>query len=86
MEKTEMECNRKSAVPPFLLGIGTGVALALLLAPRTGTATRKLIGRKAQDGGKWAEDKADTAKKWVLTQGVGLRERVKDGADAIVGS
>lgn len=81
-----MNDNRGSVLPLFLAGLGAGVALTLLLAPRTGTAARKLIGRRARLGEAWVEDKAHAAKKWVLTQGADLRDRVKDVTEAIVRS
>ena len=82
-----MNCNnRASTLPLFLAGLGTGVALTLLLAPMSGAATRKLIRRRVQDGGGWVKDKAEAAGDYVVTQGEGLRDRVKDAADAITRS
>jgi len=34
----------------FLVGVGVGGAVALLLAPKTGEQTRKLIAKKAEQG------------------------------------
>jgi gas vesicle protein len=81
-----MNTNRSVALPFYLAGLGTGVAVALLFAPRTGTATRKLIGRKVRNSEEWVEDQAGAAKKWVLTQGAGLRDRVSDVAEVITRS
>jgi len=34
----------------FVAGVGVGTVVALLLAPKTGEETRKLIARKAEEG------------------------------------
>lgn len=82
-DRVEMNGDRSSAIPFFLTGLGTGIALTLLLAPLTGAATRNLIARKVKDGEKWIKDKADTAKEYVLTHGAGLRDGVKEVVDVI---
>lgn len=79
-----MNGNRNLAVPFFLTGLGTGVALTLLFAPLSGAATRRLIGRKVKDGEDWMKDKAASAEDYVLTQAAGLRDRVKEAAEVIV--
>ena len=48
MEETEMAGNRGSALLIFLTGLGAGIAVTALLAPRSGAATRRLIGRKVE--------------------------------------
>ncbi|MEX2260360.1 MAG: YtxH domain-containing protein [Bryobacteraceae bacterium] len=83
MEKVEMNGNRSSALRCFLTGLGTGIGLTLLLAPLTGAATRRLIGRKVKDGEGWVKDKAAAAEDYVLTHGAGLRDRVKEVAEVI---
>jgi len=83
MEKVAMNGNRSSALPFFLTGLGTGVALTLLLAPRNGAATRNLIGRKVKEGEDWMKDKAGAAEDYVLTQGEGLRAGAKKVAEVI---
>jgi gas vesicle protein len=83
MEKTEMNFNSGSAVLIFLTGMGAGIALAGLLTPRSGAATRRLIGRKVDEGTDWMKHKAAEAQDYVKTQGEELRDRVKDVADVI---
>jgi hypothetical protein len=51
MEKVEMNGNRGCGLLFFLTGLGAGIALTVLLAPRSGAATRRLIGRKVEEGG-----------------------------------
>jgi len=43
-------CSVGTAIGCFLVGLGVGGAVALLLAPRTGQQTRKLIAKKAGEG------------------------------------
>jgi len=83
MEKFEMSCNRNSALITFLTGLGAGIALTVLLAPRSGAATRRLIGRKVEEGKDWMKDQATAAEDYVKGQGEQLRDRVKDVAEVI---
>lgn len=78
-----MNGYRDSALPLFLTGLGTGIALTLLFAPLSGAATRSLISRKAKDGEGWVKDKAAAAEDYILTRGAGLRDRVKEVAEVI---
>ena len=78
-----MNGNRCSALPFFLTGLGTGIALTLLLAPLSGAATRRLIGRKVEDGEDWMTGRDAAAKDYVLTRGAELRDRVKEAAEAV---
>jgi gas vesicle protein len=43
-------CGIGEKVGFFVAGAGIGALLALLLAPKTGEQTRKLIARKAEEG------------------------------------
>lgn len=83
MEKTECNIGLSSSLMIFLGGVGAGVALAGLLTPRSGAATRRIIGRKVEDGTEWVKEKAATAEEFVRTQAGELRGRVKDVASAI---
>ena len=51
----------------FVAGVGVGTVVALLLAPRTGEQTRKLIARKAEEG-----------KEFVASKGKQLREQAEE--------
>ena len=83
MEKAGMTCNRGSALLLFLAGLGAGIAVTALLAPRSGAATRRLIGRKVEEGKDWVKDKAASAQDYVKGQGEELRDRVKEVAQVI---
>jgi hypothetical protein len=82
MEKVDMNGYRGSALL-FLTGLGAGIALTVLLAPRSGAATRRLIGRKVEDGEDWMKDKAVAAQDYVRGHGEELRDRVKEVAKVI---
>ncbi len=83
MEKVNMNGNRTSGIQLFLTGLGTGIALTLLLAPLSGAATRRLIGRKVREGEDWMKDTATTAREYVQTRGAGLREGIKEAAEVL---
>jgi len=67
----------------FLTGLGAGVALAVLLAPRSGAATRRLIRCKVEEGEDWMKDKAAAAQDYVKGHVEELRDRVKEVAEVI---
>jgi hypothetical protein len=82
MEKS-MNGNRVP-LTAFLAGLGAGIALATLLAPRSGIATRRLIGRKVEKGEDWIKDKAVAAQDCIRSQSEDLRDRAK-GLTAALG-
>ena len=69
----------------FLAGGITGAAVALLLAPRSGKATREIMGRKLND----AADSARELKDRAIRRGQEIREeatyRVEGAASALAG-
>lgn len=82
MENSEMNGNRGTALLSFVTGLGAGIALTVLFAPRSGAATRRLIGRKVEEGQGWMTDKAAAAQSYVRERGEDLRGRVKEVAEA----
>ena len=83
MERFETNGSRSLALPLLLAGLGTGVALALLLAPMSGPATRSLIGRKAKEGEEWLRDTAAAAEESLAAQAADLQHRAKEVAEVI---
>jgi gas vesicle protein len=85
MEKVETNGNRAYSLPLsfFLAGLGTGIAVAALLAPHSGPETRRLIGSKVEEGEDWVKSKAAAAQGYVSSHGVALGDRVKEVAEVI---
>lgn len=75
--------NRDTALLSFVAGLGAGIALTVLFAPRSGAATRRLIGRKVEEGQDWMTDKAGAAQDYLRDTGEELRGRVKEVAEVI---
>lgn len=71
----------------FLLGLGVGVAVGVLFAPKSGTETRQLLKSKAEDGkeyinrrsGEWKESASE-----LLDKGKQAVVRQKDQVVAAV--
>ena len=82
MEKVE-NGTRASAPLSFLAGLGAGIAVAILLAPRSGAATRRLLGRKVEKGEDWVKDKATAAREYVKGCAEELSDRAKEVAEVI---
>ena len=59
----------KNGLSSFLLGLGVGVAIGMLFAPKSGEETRELIKNKAGEGGEYLKQRSselkDTASGWV---------------------
>jgi gas vesicle protein len=50
--------KHSGSVGSFLIGLGVGAAVALLLAPQPGVETRRLVARRARTAGDAARDRA----------------------------
>jgi gas vesicle protein len=83
MQKVGMSCKTGSGALFFLTGVGTGIAVAALLAPRSGAATRRLIGRKVEEGEDWVKEKAAVAQDYVSSRGEKLGNRIREVAEVI---
>ena len=59
----------RNGVSSFLLGLGVGVAIGMLFAPKSGQETRQLIREKAGEGGEYLKQRGaeikETAAGWV---------------------
>ena len=83
IEKDTENGSCTSAVPFFLTGLGTGIALALLFAPQSGVVTRGLIGRKCKESSEWVTETAGAAEEYVVAKGTEIRDRAKEVAEVV---
>jgi gas vesicle protein len=83
MERSETCCKPGSTALFFMTGLATGIALAVLLAPRSGAATRRLISRRVEEGEDWVKEKKAVARDYISSQGEKLADRIKDAAEVI---
>ena len=83
MEKIEANGNMVWVlpIPFFLAGLGVGAVLTALFTPRSGAATRRLIGRTVHEGEDWMKSTASAAQDFVKSQGADLRDRAKEVAE-----
>jgi gas vesicle protein len=83
MRKADTRFRSGSPSLYFLTGIGAGIALAVVLAPRSGSSTRRLIARKLEEGEDWMKEKAAAAQDYVSSRGERLGDRIKEAAEAV---
>ena len=65
----------------FIVGLGVGVAVGMLMAPRSGEETRKILREKADEGKDFLRSKADESKEYIRQRGSELRESASDLVD-----
>jgi gas vesicle protein len=70
-----------SGITHFIVGLGLGVAVGLLLAPRSGEETRQYLRDRAGEGKDYLRTKADESKEYVRRRGTELRESASDLID-----
>jgi gas vesicle protein len=86
-------CGIAAKVGFFVAGVGIGALLALLLAPKTGEQTRKLIAKKVEEGKDYvasrgrefrgqAEELVEKGKERVTKQKERLAEVLETGKEA----
>lgn len=63
-------CGIATKIGYFAAGLGIGTAVALLFAPHSGKATRRLLADRAEEG-----------KDYVALKGRGLRRQAEDFVD-----
>jgi gas vesicle protein len=73
----------------FVVGLGVGVGIGMLFAPKSGQETRQIIKTKAEDGSDYIKQRGselkDTAAGWVDRgrEGVGRqKETLSDAGEA----
>ena len=74
--------KQSAGVTPFLLGLAIGVGAALLIAPRSGAATRRDIRRRAHRVRRAAEDAVTDVTDRVTDTFDDARRRVEEKIDS----
>lgn len=72
----------ESSVGTLLLGVAIGVGIALLLAPRSGVDTRRMIGSRARRAGQRVRNVATDVADNVTSQVNEVRDRVTERVGA----
>ena len=75
------KCSLSTGVGYFLAGVGVGTVVALLVAPKTGEQTRRLIAKKAGEGKDYVTSKGREIKEQaedLVEKGKGLVTRQKE--------
>jgi gas vesicle protein len=70
----------------FLVGAATGISLALLLAPQSGGATRKMMRGKLSDSADYARERKDRLVRRSRKVQEEARRRVGGAVAALAGS
>lgn len=83
MEEPRKSNGVHSCSPFFIAGLIAGAGLALLLAPRSGLATRRAIGRRAGEGSDLLKAGASAARDYIGSCGTDLRDMVQGGSGPV---
>jgi gas vesicle protein len=78
-----MKGNNNLELPCFMLGLGAGVALTLMCAPRSGDEIRRRIVRKIKDGEDWVKEQAAAAQESVTSRAGNIRDKAREVAEVI---
>lgn len=62
----------------FIVGMGIGVAVGLLVAPRSGEETRRILREKADEGTDYVRGRAEEGREYVRRRGEELRNQAGD--------
>jgi gas vesicle protein len=73
--------EQNSGITYFVVGLGIGVAVGLLMAPRSGEETRQFLRTKADEGTDYLRSKADEGKEFVRRRGTEIRDSASDLID-----
>lgn len=65
----------------FFLGLGLGVAVGVLFAPKAGTETRELLRSKANEGTDFLRAKANESTEFVKRRTDEFRDQAADALD-----
>jgi gas vesicle protein len=73
--------NYAGEVALFLTGVGTGLAVGMLFAPRSGKENRRLIREKAQEGKDLLKNSVDQGQEYIKRRGADLVDQANEQID-----
>jgi len=73
--------ERNGGLSYFIVGLGVGVAVGMLMAPKSGEETRQILKAKADEGKDYLRARADESREFVRKRGDELRESAADLID-----
>jgi gas vesicle protein len=77
----------KNGLSSFLMGLGVGVAVGMLFAPKSGQETRDLLKNKAGEGTDYLKQRGDefrqSASEWVDKGKDAIRSQRENVSDAV---
>jgi gas vesicle protein len=84
---TVEDCMDKNGLSSFLMGLGVGVAIGMLFAPKSGQETRELIKNKAGEGTDYMKQRGtefrQSATEWVDKGKDAIRSQKENLSDAM---
>jgi len=73
--------EQNSGIGYFIVGMGIGVAVGMLMAPRSGEETRQILRVKADEGKDFLRNKTDESKEYMRRRSSELRDSAADLID-----
>lgn len=77
----------KNGLSSFLLGLGVGVGIGMLFAPKSGSETREILKKKADEGSEFLKQRSSefkqTAAEWVDKGKDAMNRQRENLADAM---
>jgi gas vesicle protein len=73
--------EQNNGISYFIVGLGVGVAVGMLMAPRSGDETRQILRAKADESTEFLRAKADEGRDYVRRRSSDLRDSASDLVD-----
>jgi gas vesicle protein len=71
----------KNGLSSFLLGLGVGVAIGMLFAPKSGQETREVIKNKTGEGAEFLKQKTGESADFLKQRGTEFRQSAAEWVD-----
>jgi gas vesicle protein len=81
MKEELIMAEQNNGLACFVVGLGVGVAVGMLLAPKSGEETRQLLKAKADESKDFLKSKADESREYVRRRSTEVRESASDLID-----